>query len=111
MPLTLNGWNEIASALRQTVPTVKRWEQEEGLPIHRTGKRRVSVFAFPTEILEWLRLHEFQIHHSTASSSPDFELLKRLRARNKELRSELRSLLNVSRQRVTGLRNKKEAVF
>jgi signal transduction histidine kinase len=109
MPLTLNGWNEIASSLRQRVHIVKRWEQEEGLPVHRTGTGRdVPVFAFPDEILQWLRLREFQNHH--AGSLPAVGSAKTLYKRNVELRSELRRLIQVSKQRTAELRKVREAL-
>jgi signal transduction histidine kinase len=111
VPLTLNGWNEIASSLRQRVPIVKRWEQEEGLPVHRTGSGRdVPVFAFPDEILQWLRLREFQNHPLSGNSSPAADSSKSLHARNVKLRAELRSLMVVSKQRIGELRKVKEAL-
>jgi len=93
------------------VHTVKRWEQEEGLPVHRTGPGRdVPVFAFPDEILQWLRLREFQTHHFPASSSPVVDSSKSLHERNVKLRAELRSLMVVSKQRMAELRKVKEAL-
>jgi len=110
MPLTLNGWNEIASSLRQRVHIVKRWEQEEGLPVHRTGPGRdVPVFAFPNEILQWLRLRQFQNHHFSELAARTVDT-KSLHARNVELRSELRSQMNVAKQRVAELRKMREAL-
>ena len=111
MPLTLNGWNEIASSLRQRVHTVRRWEREDGLPVHRTGQGRdVSVFAFPNEILQWLRLHESQSQHFSGSFSGPVHSSKSLRVRNFELRSELRSLMSDAKQRMAELRKAKEAL-
>ena len=107
MPLTLNGWNEIASSLRQRVHTVRRWEREDGLPVHRTGQGRdVSVFAFPDEILQWLRLHESQHPHFSGPVHSG----KSLRTRNLELRSELRSLMGDAKQRMAELGMAKEAL-
>ena len=51
---TLESWKEIAAYLQRQVRTVRRWEQEEGLPIHRHSHRsRSSVYAYPSEIDAW----------------------------------------------------------
>src|SRR5262252_10648820 len=43
----LDSWKEIASYLRRGVRTVKRWEKEEGLPVHRHQHQRLgSVYAY-----------------------------------------------------------------
>lgn len=50
----LDSWKEIASYLRRSVRSAKRWEKEEGLPVHRHlhGKRD-SVYAYRTELDGW----------------------------------------------------------
>ncbi|HKV92440.1 MAG TPA: hypothetical protein VJW20_07835 [Candidatus Angelobacter sp.] len=50
----LDSWGEIAHYLRRDTRTVKRWEKEKGLPVHRLpgGKRQV-VFAYQDEIDLW----------------------------------------------------------
>jgi Tol biopolymer transport system component len=50
----LDSWGEIAHYLRRDIRTVKRWEKEKGLPVHRLpgGKRQV-VFAYQDEIDLW----------------------------------------------------------
>ncbi len=56
MGIRLDSWKEIAAYLRRSERTVKRWEQERGLPTHRLpGKRRSSVFAYASELDEWLK--------------------------------------------------------
>jgi Tfp pilus assembly protein PilF len=51
----LNSWKEIADYLGKAERTVKRWEQEYALPIHRRpGGGHGSVFALKTELEEWL---------------------------------------------------------
>ena len=57
-PLTpgerLDSWKEISQYLRRTVRTVQRWEQTEGLPVHRIAhEKRSSVYAFPAELDRW----------------------------------------------------------
>ena len=56
MGIRLDAWKEIAAYLRRSERTVKRWEQERGLPTHRLpGKGRSSVFAYAGELDEWLK--------------------------------------------------------
>src|SRR5689334_11051793 len=51
---TLESWKEIAAYLQRNAVTVRRWEKEEGLPVHRHGhKRGSSVYAYPSEIDAW----------------------------------------------------------
>jgi len=51
----LESWKEIASFFQRDERTVKRWEKEKGLPIHRmpenTGAR---VFAYTDELTRWM---------------------------------------------------------
>lgn len=52
----LDGWKEIAGYLGKEPRTCLRWEKTHGLPVHRmdTGSPRSKVFAFKTEIDDWL---------------------------------------------------------
>jgi adenylate cyclase len=53
---TLVSWKEIAVFLNRAERTVKRWERERGLPVHRVpGGERGSVFAYPEELTDWLK--------------------------------------------------------
>src|SRR5580698_10296904 len=53
---TLVSWKEIAVYLNRAERTVKRWERERGLPVHRVpGGERGGVFAYPDELAEWLK--------------------------------------------------------
>jgi hypothetical protein len=55
----LDSWKEIAAYLGRDIRTVRRWEAERGLPIHRVpGGGRAVVFAFRGEIQNWLRAAE-----------------------------------------------------
>src|SRR5690242_4123418 len=50
----LESWKEIGAYLQRDARTVRRWEKEEGLPVHRHGhKRGSSVYAYPSEIDAW----------------------------------------------------------
>ena len=52
---TLVSWKEIASFFNRAERTVKRWEQERALPVHRIpGGERGGVFAYPSELRSWL---------------------------------------------------------
>jgi non-specific serine/threonine protein kinase len=52
----LESWKEIAAYLNRGVRTVRRWEAEEGLPVHRHMHRTLaSVYAFKSEIDAWRR--------------------------------------------------------
>jgi TolB-like protein len=51
----LDSWKAIAEYLGRHVTTVQRWEQDEGLPVHRhLHEKRGSVYAYPAELESWL---------------------------------------------------------
>jgi TolB-like protein/Tfp pilus assembly protein PilF len=55
----LESWKEIAAYLRRQVRTVNLWERSEGLPVHRhLHSKRGTVYAFKSELDEWLRQRE-----------------------------------------------------
>ena len=50
----LESWKEIAAYLKRDVRTVQRWEQREGLPVHRQQHDKLgSVYAYRSEIEHW----------------------------------------------------------
>jgi len=52
----LDSWKAIADYLGRDVGTVRRWERLQGLPVRRVpGGRGSSVFAYTSEIDEWLK--------------------------------------------------------
>jgi len=52
----LDSWKEIAAYLGKVERTVKRWDADRGLPIHRVpGGGRASVYAYTAELDEWLK--------------------------------------------------------
>ncbi len=54
---TLECWKQIAAYLERSERTVRRWEANEGLPVHRLGhKSQDTVFAYRHEIEAWSRL-------------------------------------------------------
>ena len=52
----LDSWKEIASFFRRDERTVKRWEKERGLPVHRLQDGvRGPVYAFTDELSRWMK--------------------------------------------------------
>ncbi len=51
----LNSWKAIANHLNKSERTARRWEAEEGMPVHRQMHQSMaSVYAYRSEIDEWL---------------------------------------------------------
>ncbi len=51
----LDSWKEIAAFFGRDERTVKRWEKERSLPVHRLpGGSRARVFAFSEELERWM---------------------------------------------------------
>jgi tetratricopeptide (TPR) repeat protein len=52
----LDSWKEIAAFFGRDERTVKRWEKERHLPVHRVpGGVRSGVFAYTDELAQWLK--------------------------------------------------------
>jgi len=71
-PLTgkrLDSWKEIAAFLGRAERTVKRWEIERGLPVHRVpGGGRSAVFAYRNELTDWLKGRSDELEAGDSSS-------------------------------------------
>jgi tetratricopeptide (TPR) repeat protein len=50
----LESWKEIAVFFNRDERTVKRWEKERGLPVHRYPGTKGRVFAYEDELTGWL---------------------------------------------------------
>src|SRR6266571_94924 len=51
----LDSWKQIASHFGKSERTVRRWQQIEGLPVHRhLHQQRGSVWAYRAELDQWL---------------------------------------------------------
>src|SRR5215813_11197614 len=51
----LDSWKEIAKYLKRSVRTVRRWEADESLPVHRhLHHNSGTVYAFKSELDAWL---------------------------------------------------------
>lgn len=65
----LDSWKEIAAYVNRGVRTVRRWEHEEGLPVHRHVHRVLgSVYAYKSEIDQWRQTTQ---HRATAHGLRD----------------------------------------
>jgi Tfp pilus assembly protein PilF len=50
----IDSWKEIAAFFGRDERTVKRWERDRALPIHRLPGERGGVFAYADELTHWL---------------------------------------------------------
>ena len=54
----IESWKAIANYLQRSVRTVRRWESEEDLPVHRhKHSKGASVYAFRAELDAWRNVH------------------------------------------------------
>jgi Tol biopolymer transport system component len=70
----LGSWKEIAAYLGRGVTTVQRWEQQEGLPVHRLSHaKKGSIFALRCELDEWRRAREHlgPLHQDAVVDAPE----------------------------------------
>lgn len=67
----IDSWKEIASFFGRDERTVKRWEQSRSLPIHRVpGSGKSGVFAYASELREWLHSSSQQATTENAAGEP-----------------------------------------
>lgn len=50
----LDSWKEIAAFFERDERTVRRWELERGLPVHRVPGTKGRVYAYSNELSDWL---------------------------------------------------------
>jgi len=80
----LDSWKDIARHLGRDLSTVRRWEKERGLPVHRLpGGIRQPVFALSGEIDAWLGKQE----SVDATAQPDAEVITHPSAASSEVRA------------------------
>ena len=66
----LVSWKEIASFLDRAERTVRRWERDRGLPVHRIpGGERGGVFAYSNELADWLKGKALELEADDMASS------------------------------------------
>src|ERR1700735_5549755 len=71
-----DSWKEIAAFLGRAERTVKRWESERGLPVHRVpGGGRSAVFAYANELADWLKGRSAELD-ADDSASPEVDTPK-----------------------------------
>jgi hypothetical protein len=55
----LDSWKAIASYLNRHVTTVRRWEKQEGLPVHRHRHGKLgSIYAYAKELDAWFHTRQ-----------------------------------------------------
>lgn len=63
----LESWKAIANYLHRSVRTVRRWEVDEGLPVHRhLHSSGSSIYAYCAELDAWRDNHEVSLQHLPA---------------------------------------------
>ncbi len=66
----LDSWKEIAGFFDRDERTVKRWEKERQLPVHRLpGGSRARVFAFTEELERWM--HSLELPAADSAAIPE----------------------------------------
>ncbi len=66
----IDSWKEIAAFFGRDERTVKRWEKERGLPVHRLPGERGGVFAWSQELTQWLNSSRDAIGRIDQESAP-----------------------------------------
>ena len=65
----MESWKEIAAYLRRSERTVRRWEEKEGLPVHRLQHdKRGSVYAYARELDRWRDSRRALVDEAAAES-------------------------------------------
>jgi tetratricopeptide (TPR) repeat protein len=76
----LHSWKEIASYLRHSIRSVQRWEQAEGLPVHRhPHEKRDSVYAYKAELDAWWKERKSRLEQDGGAPAAVTALLARTR--------------------------------
>jgi tetratricopeptide (TPR) repeat protein len=69
----LDSWKEIAAFFGRDERTVKRWEKNRSLPIHRLpGNQRGGVFGYADELTDWL--NSTPVERETSEAPPENQL-------------------------------------
>lgn len=65
----LDSWKEISAYLKRDVRTLRRWEQDEGLPVYRhVHKRQATVYAYRRELDAWWNNRRPRLEEQEASA-------------------------------------------
>ena len=66
----LESWKSIAAYLNRDVRTVQRWEQRDGLPVHRFRRAHRSLpYAFKADIDRWWSNRSYAATSSVVDST------------------------------------------
>jgi Tol biopolymer transport system component len=69
--LHLGSWKEIAAYLKRGERTARRWEQAEGLPVHRhVHEKAASVYAYSGELDAWVQSRGAKTQAEAAEGAP-----------------------------------------
>ncbi len=72
----LESWKEIAAYLKRDVSTVQRWENQEGLPVHRHMHHRLAtVYAYRSELDAWWNNRRPRLEQQTQTGPSSRRLL------------------------------------
>jgi tetratricopeptide (TPR) repeat protein len=72
----LESWKEIAVFFDRDEKTVRRWEKDLGLPVHRLpGVSKGRVYAFAQELSEWSERPRSAKAEAASESDPELELV------------------------------------
>jgi hypothetical protein len=75
----LDSWKEIAAYLGRGIRTVQRWEQEEGLPVHRLAhEKRGSIYARRAELDAWWESRRLSFAPPSSADAADAPVTPRL---------------------------------
>lgn len=114
-PEFLSGWKEIANYLGKGVRTVQRYERELSLPVRRpAGKSTGSVVATKAELDGWVSASPIREAFHLVKVSPNSSVatieirngiadMRKLREQMSDLRSELRSSVQMLRESLFSL--------
>jgi tetratricopeptide (TPR) repeat protein len=70
-PQKLDSWKEIAAFFDRDERTVRRWEKERALPVHRVpGGGRGGVYAYPNELRDWLKGRASDLDSPASETAP-----------------------------------------
>jgi tetratricopeptide (TPR) repeat protein len=70
-PQKLDSWKEIAAFFDRDERTVRRWEKERALPVHRVpGGGRGGVYAYPSELKDWLKGRASDLDSTASEPAP-----------------------------------------
>jgi len=75
----LESWKEVAGYLNRHVTTIRRWEKDEGLPVHRHRHAKLgSIYAYTRELDAWFESRRGEVDEPMAATTDAAEPSERL---------------------------------